>query len=99
MKTNGTPTKTEYLLDGKIYLTYKTELVHLYVFIYEKFYFCKYCSKKSQINIPNSHFTTTWFIALLEWASSCKVSTTLSKFDLWIHASLEESCSEFVENT
>ena len=37
MKTNRTPTKTEYLLDGKIYLTYKTKMVHLYVFIYEKF--------------------------------------------------------------
>ena len=37
MKTNRTPTKTEYVLDGKIYLTYKTKMVHLYVFIYEKF--------------------------------------------------------------
>ena len=64
MKTNRTPTKTEYLLDGKIYLTYKTKIVHLYVFIYEKFYFCKHCVKKSQINIPNSYFTTTLFIAL-----------------------------------
>ena len=64
MKTNRTPTKTEYLLDGKIYLTYKTKIVHLYVFIYGKFYFCKHCVKKSQINIPNSYFTTTLFIAL-----------------------------------
>ena len=61
MKTNRTPTKTEYLLDGK---TYKTKIVHLYVFIYGKFYFCKHCVKKSQINIPNSYFTTTLFIAL-----------------------------------
>ena len=66
MKTNRTPTKTEYVLDGKIYLTYKTKMVHLYVFIYEKFYFCKYCEKKIQINISNSYFTTTWFIALLQ---------------------------------
>ena len=41
-------------------------MVHLYVFIYEKFYFCKYCVKKSQIKIPNSYFTTTWFIDLLQ---------------------------------
>ena len=68
MKTNGTPTKTEYFLDGKILFTYKTKMVHLYVFIYEKFYFCKYCEKKPQINIPNSYFTTTWFIALYEGA-------------------------------
>ena len=28
MKTNRTPTKTEYLLDDKIYLTYKIKMVH-----------------------------------------------------------------------
>ena len=37
VKTTRTPTKTEYLLDSKIYLKYKTKMVHLYVFIYENF--------------------------------------------------------------
>ena len=59
METNRKPTKTEYFLDGKVYLTYKIKKVHLYVFIYEKFYFCKYCGKKSQIKIPNSYCTST----------------------------------------
>ena len=65
MKANRTLTKAEYLLDGKVYVTYKTNMVYLYVFIYEKFYFCKYCEKKSQINVPNSYFTTTCFISSL----------------------------------
>ena len=33
--------------------------------------------KKSQINILNSYFTTTWFIALIERAQGYKVITVL----------------------
>ena len=71
---NRTPTETKYLLDGKIYLTYKAKMVHLYVFIYEKFYFCKSCVKKLQINILNSYFSTTCFIDLLDCYRGHKVT-------------------------
>ena len=36
METAKTPTKTEYILDSIIYLTYKTKMIHLFVLVYEK---------------------------------------------------------------
>ena len=61
MKINRTPTKTEYLLDSKINLIKQKWFISMFSFTKNTIFV-----KKSQIKIPNSYFTTTWFIDLLQ---------------------------------